>query len=97
MFDNNFLEDEIYGACDEYPRDFTEEEMAYIQNHEAVQKILLEWFENDLSVDCWTQKNREFMKSFLREKEDACFLGLLRSADSFKGNGTIRFPFYYGK
>lgn len=71
MFDNNFLEDEIYGACDEHPRDFTEAEMAYIQNQEDVQKILLAWFENDLSVNCWTQKNREFMKSFLSEKEDA--------------------------
>jgi hypothetical protein len=71
MFDNNYLEDEIYGACDENPRDFTQEEVNYINSWEDIQKILLDWFEHDLSVNCWTQKNREFMKSFLREKEDA--------------------------
>lgn len=69
MFDSNYLEDEIYGACDENPRDFTQEEINYIKEQEDVQRILLDWFRNDLSVDCWTENNRAFMQSF--EKEDA--------------------------
>lgn len=77
MFDNNYLEDEIYSTCDENHRDFTQEEVDYINSREDVRKILLDWFENDISVNCWTQKNQEFMKSFLSEKEDACFLGFL--------------------
>lgn len=70
MFDDNYLEDEIYAACDENPRDFSEEEKDYIREQSDVQKVLLDWFRNDLSVDCWTENNREFMQ-FLSEKEDA--------------------------
>lgn len=63
MFDSNFLEDEIYAACDENPRDFTQEEISYIQDNGDLQKILLEWFQNEISVDCWTANNRQFMLS----------------------------------
>lgn len=58
------IEDEIYQACDEQPRNFTNEEMDYIRFHSEVRDLLLCWFEMSLSDGCWTQQQVKFIQFF---------------------------------
>ncbi|MBD2305639.1 hypothetical protein H6G17_08925 [Chroococcidiopsis sp. FACHB-1243] len=64
MNNTSAIENEIYQACDEYPRNFTLEEMDYIRSHPDIQDILICWFEMSLSDGCWTQQQVKFMQSF---------------------------------
>ena len=64
MNNTSTIEDEIYRACDEYPRDFTLREMDYIRSHSDVRDTLIKWFEMSLSDGCWTQQQVKFMRSF---------------------------------
>ena len=66
MNDTSMIENEIYRACDEYPRDFTPREMDYIRSHFDVRDTLINWFEMNLSDGCWTQQQVKFMRSFYK-------------------------------
>jgi hypothetical protein len=68
METNNQIEDAIFAACDEYPRDFTQEEMDYIYINDSIKRVLLSWFENELSHDCWTPQQRTFMQSLAAKR-----------------------------
>ncbi|PSB48404.1 hypothetical protein C7B80_06070 [Cyanosarcina cf. burmensis CCALA 770] len=64
MSNTSVIENEIYQACDQYPRNFTLEEMDYIRSHSDVRDTLINWFEMSLSDGCWTQQQVKFMQSF---------------------------------
>lgn len=58
------LEDQIFLACDENPRDWTPEEKDLIRESRGVRRALLRWYHlsQDLYVDCWTAENKAFLE-----------------------------------
>jgi hypothetical protein len=71
METNNQIDDAIYAACDEYPRDFTQAEMNYICANDTIKRVLLSWFNNELSHNCWTPQQRTFMQSLATQRSES--------------------------
>lgn len=71
MEHDNQIEDAICVACDENPRDFTQEEMNCIYLNDGIRRVLLSWFENELSHDCWMPQQRAFMQSLAAKRGES--------------------------
>jgi hypothetical protein len=64
------LEDQIFLACDDEPRDWTNEEREFIRGSESTRKVLARWYtlSQDLPVECWTPANSAFIEELKKEE-----------------------------
>jgi hypothetical protein len=61
------IEAELWVACVDHPRDWTETERQWIANQYEFEHNLIEWWLSDASEGCFTPANAEFITQRLGE------------------------------
>jgi len=56
------IEQQIFSACQNRIRNFSEAEKAYIVQHQNLINRLISWYQNHLSDGCWTAGNLIFIR-----------------------------------
>ncbi len=60
------IEQQIFSACQDRIRSFSEAEKSYIVQHQNLIKRLIDWYQSHLSDGCWTAGNLLFIRQLAR-------------------------------